>query len=76
MDVLFIIKNKEQVKEVNNFCLEISKIRTKKVNPLIMLEQDFINKIKNKNKVVIDLIKNSIILKGEDTFIKGIKNAS
>lgn len=75
IDVLFVIKNKEQVKQVNNFCLEVSKIRTKRVDPLIMLEQDFINNIKNKNKAVIDLIKNGIILKGEDVFVKVIKNA-
>ena len=75
VDVLFVIRNKEQAKEVHNFCLEISKIRTKKVNPLIMLEQDFINNIKNKNKVIIELIKNGMILKGEDIFIRGIKNA-
>lgn len=75
IDVLFVIKNKEQVKEINNFCLEISKIRTKKVNPLIMLEQDFVNNLKDKNKAIQDLIKNGIILKGEDIFIKTIKNA-
>lgn len=75
VDVLFIIKNKEQVKKVNDFCLSISKIRTKKINPLIMLEQDFINNLKNKNKALQDLTKNGIILKGEDIFIRGIKNA-
>ena len=75
IDVLFIIKHKEQVNEINNFCLEISKIRTKKVNPLIMLEQDFVNNLKDKNKAVQDLIKTGIILKGEDIFIRAIKNA-
>ena len=75
IDVLFIIKNKEQVSEINNFCLEISKIRTKKVNPLIMLEQDFVNNLKDKDKAIQDLIKNGIILKGEEIFIRTIKNA-
>ena len=75
IDVLFIIKHKEQVNEINNFCLEISKIRTKKVNPLIMLEQDFVNNLKDKNKAIWDLIKNGVILKGEDIFIRAIRNA-
>ena len=75
IDVLFIIKHKEQVSEINNFCLEISKIRTKKINPLIMLEQDFVNNLKDKNKAVQDLIKNGIILKGEEIFIRAIKDA-
>ena len=75
IDVLFIVKNKEQVNEINNFCLEISKIRTKKVNPLIMLEQDFVNNLKDKNKAIQDLIKNGVILKGEEIFIRAIRNA-
>lgn len=75
VDVLFIIKNKEQIKEINNFCLEISKIRTKKVNPLIMEEKDLILNIKNKNNAILDIVKTGIILKGEEVFIKSIKNA-
>jgi len=75
VDVLFIIKNKKQINEINNFCLEISKIRTKKVNPLIMEEKDLIDNIKNKNNVILDILKKGIILKGENLFIKSIKNA-
>ena len=70
VDVLFIIKNKKQINEINNFCLEISKIRTKKVNPLIMEEKDLIDNIKNKNNVILDILKKGIILKGENLFIK------
>ncbi len=75
VDALFIIRSKEQIKEVYNFCLQISKIRTKKVNPIIMLEQDFINNIKNRNKAVLDIIKRGIILKGGEIFVRSIKNA-
>jgi len=75
IDVLFIVKNEEGVREVHKFCLEISKIRTKKINPLIMLEQDLISNMKKKNKAMLDLIKNGVILKGEEVFIKIIKNA-
>lgn len=75
VDVLFIIKNKEQVKEINEFCLEISKIRPKNIHPLIMLEQDFIDNLKNKNKAIIDLVKGGTILKGEEVFVRCMKNA-
>ena len=75
VDVLFIIKNEKQIKEVNKFCLEMSKIRTKKVNHLIMLKEDFIKNLINKNKAIIDLIKNGVTIKGEEVFIKAIKNA-
>ena len=75
VDVLFIIRNKRQINEISKFCLEISKIRTKKVNHLIMLEKDFTINLVNENRAIIDLIKNCIILKGEETFIKAMKNA-
>ena len=67
--------NKKEIEEVNKFCLEISKIRTKKINPIIMLEEDIIENIKKQNKAIVDIIKNGIILKGEETFVKTIKNA-
>ncbi len=75
VDVLLIIKSKREMKKINNFCLEISKIRTKKVNPLILLEEDLIENIKKQNKAVADIIRNGIILKGGEIFIKTIKNA-
>lgn len=75
VDVLFIIKNKEKASGVNKFCLEISKTRTKNIHPLIMLEQDFTSNIKMRNKTILDIVKKCAVLRGEDVFIKAIKNA-
>ncbi len=75
VDVLFIIKRKQEVKAVNTFCLEISALRTKKVNPLIMLERDFSHNLKNNNKAILAIVQTGLILKGEDVFITAIKNA-
>ena len=75
VDVLFILNDIRKINDVNNFCLEISKIRIKKINHLIMTEFDFINNIKNKNKVILDIIKKGAVLRGEEIFIKSIKNA-
>lgn len=75
IDVLFIIKNKKEIENINKLCLEISKIRTKKINPLIMLKEDLTQNIKNKNKATIEIIKKGIVLKGEENFVKSIKNA-
>ena len=75
VDVLFIIKNKGKASGVNKFCLEISKTRTKKIHPLIMLEQDFTSNIKMRNKTILDIVKKCAVLRGEDVFIKAIKNA-
>ncbi len=72
VDVLFVT-NKS--KEVNNFCLELSKIRTKPVVPLILKKQDLIRELKNKKEAILSLIKEGVILKGESVFVEIIKNA-
>ncbi len=75
VDTLFIIKNKKEIKTVNEFCLSLSKIRTKKVNPIIMLESDLTRNIKAQNKAIMEIVKAGIVLKGEEIFVKAIKNA-
>ena len=73
VDVLFITN---QVKKVNNFCLEISKVKTKPVVPLIMKPEDLIKAIKQKKEAIISLIKEGIVLKGESVFLEVIKNVN
>jgi len=63
---VFFLTNK--IKKVNNFCLEISKIRTKPVIPLIIRPQDLIK------ESTLNIIKEGVILKGESKFIEVIKN--
>ena len=71
VDVLFI-NNKP--KEVTKFCLNLSKIRTKPVVPLILKKEDFIKEIKSKKEVVLNIIKTGIILRGESVFLEALKN--
>src|SRR3989344_4932814 len=72
VDALFIT---DKVKGVNKFCNEISKIRTKPINPLIMTFDDFVNNIKKKNKVILEIINKGIVIKGESTYMEALKNA-
>ncbi|MBS3140811.1 hypothetical protein J4405_01540 [Candidatus Woesearchaeota archaeon] len=72
VDVLFVTN---KFKEVNDFCLELSKIRTKPVVPLILKKEDLIHELKNKKEAILSLVKEGIILKGESVFIEVIKNA-
>ena len=71
VDVLFITN---QPKEVTKFCLNLSKIRTKPVVPLILKKEDFIKEIKNNKEVVLNILKTGIILRGESVFIDALKN--
>jgi predicted nucleotidyltransferase len=71
VDVLFITDN---VKDVNTFCISLSKIRVKPVDPLIMTKKDFISNIKKKDGVVLDILKNGKVIKGEDYFVEALKD--
>lgn len=73
VDVLFLTN---KTKKVNDFCLEISKLRTKPVVPLIMNKEDLIKAIKNKKEAILNVIKEGIVLKGESTFMEVIKSVN
>jgi len=73
VDVLFVTTD---IKKVKNFCLDISKVRTKPVVPLILRKDDLIKEIKQKKESILDMIKKGIVLKGETIFIEVIKNVN
>ncbi|HED06114.1 MAG TPA: ArsR family transcriptional regulator [Ignavibacteria bacterium] len=71
VDILFVTN---KVKEVNKFCLEISKIRTKPLVPLILKKSDLIKEIKNKRESILEIIKTGVIIKGESVLLEVVKN--
>jgi len=71
VDVLFITNG---VKEISRFCLDISKVKSKPVVPLILKKSDLIKEIKNKKNSILDIIKTGVIIKGESIFLEVIKN--
>ncbi|MBU2589482.1 MAG: hypothetical protein KKB39_01830 [Nanoarchaeota archaeon] len=73
VDVFFLTN---QTKKVTDFCLEISKIRTKPVVPLIMKQEDLIKAMKNKTEAILGMIKECIVLKGESIFVEVLKNVN
>ena len=73
VDVLFLTN---QTKKVTDFCLEISKVRTKPVVPLIMKKEDLIKAMKNKKEAILSMIKEGVVLRGESIFVEVIKNVN
>ncbi len=73
VDVLFI---SNQTKKVTYFCLEISKVRTKPVVPLIMKQEDLIKAMKQRKEAILGMMKEGIVLKGESIYVEVIKNVN
>lgn len=71
VDVFFVTN---RVKKVSDFCLDISSIRTKPVVPLILKKEDLIKEIKSGKESILDMLKNCVVLRGEELFVEVIKN--
>lgn len=71
VDVLFVTG---EAREVSQFCLEISKARTKPVIPLILKNEDAIRELREGKEVMQTIIKEGIVLRGESVFVEIIKN--
>ena len=61
---------------MNDFCLDISKVRTKPVVPLILGKDDLIKEIMVEKEPILDMIKNGVVLKGESAFLEVLKNVN
>ena len=68
VDVLFII-DKGKSKAVEDFCMKLSNLRPKRINPLLMTMADFKENIKKQDRVITDILKKGVILFGEEIVI-------
>ena len=72
VDVLFVGCG---VNKVSEFCLKISRVKSKPVVPLILDKKDLVNELRKNKDSILDIIKTGIVLKGGDVFIKVIQDA-
>lgn len=72
IDMMMVIK-KEDFKEVKQIINEKQKIMPKKVHSIELTEQDLISNIKHKKEAIIDIVKNAIILYGQDKYVEILK---
>lgn len=71
IDALFVTDN---VRKARAFCMELSSIRTKPVVPLILKREELVQELHNKERTIVEIIKNSAVIKGESEFIGVIKD--
>jgi len=73
---LMILQDKREERNIRSILREKEKILPKKLHPIIMTTKKFLEGIKNKNKIILNLIKNSVILYGQEKYLEVIKNVS
>ncbi len=75
IDLMIVLENKD-VKEVNNILKKKEEILPKKLHAIKLNHQDLSDNIKQKDKAVVDIVKNAIILYGQEKYVEMLKYAA
>jgi len=75
IDLMIVIENKE-VNEVNAFLKKKEEILPKKLHAIKLNHQDLSENFKKRDKAFVDIIKNAIILYGQEKYVEILKNVT
>lgn len=73
IDLLIIVKSKENFKEVDNIISEIQQTHSRKIHAIDITEEEFNMELKKENKAYLDALKKGTILFGQEKFIKFVE---
>ena len=75
IDMMIVLENKE-VKEVNTVLKKKEEILPKKLHVIKLTHSDLLENLKKKDKAFIDIIRNAIILYGQERYVEIMKNVT
>lgn len=75
IDIMVVLENKD-VKEVNGVLKKKEEILPKKLHAIKLNHHDLLENIKKKDRAFVDIIKNAIILYGQEKYVEALKNVS
>ena len=75
IDIIIVLENKD-VKEVNKILREKGEILPKELHAIKLNYRDLLDNLKNKDKVMVDIVKKAIILCGQERYVGILKNVA
>lgn len=75
IDLMLVIK-KEELKEIRKIIDEKQEILPKKIHAIELTETDLLENLKKKEEPLLDIIKNAVILYGQEKYVGVIKNVT
>ncbi|MBI4139577.1 nucleotidyltransferase domain-containing protein [Candidatus Woesearchaeota archaeon] len=75
IDVLIVMDNKN-IKEVNSIIEKKGHILPKKIHVIKLTCKDLLENVKNKNEAIINIIKNAVVLCGQNKYVEVLKNVA
>ena len=81
IDLMIVMENKpaekpKQIKELNKILKKKEEILPKKLHVIKLTHQDLSENLKNRNTAIIDIVKNAIILHGQDKYVEMLKDVT
>ena len=75
IDLMIVLENKD-VKEVNAALKEKGEILPKKLHAIRLTHKDLLENLKKKDEALIDIVRNAIVLYGQDKYVAILKNVA
>ncbi|MBS3166508.1 nucleotidyltransferase domain-containing protein [Candidatus Woesearchaeota archaeon] len=75
IDLMIVLENSD-VKEVNKILKKKEEVLPKKIHTIKLNQQDLFENLKKKDKAFIDIIKNAIVLSGQDKYVEALKHVA
>ncbi|MBU2638979.1 MAG: nucleotidyltransferase domain-containing protein [Nanoarchaeota archaeon] len=72
---IVVVMDKKDIKEINKFINKKEGMLPKKLHAIMATQQDLLENLKKRNKAIIDIVKNAVILYGQDKYVEIMKNA-
>lgn len=75
IDLMIVIKDKE-IREINDVIKKKEELLPKKLHAIKLTHKDLLENIKRKDKVIINIMKNAVVLYGQDKYVEIMKNVA
>lgn len=73
---IMIVMDKADVKEINKFINEKEEMLPKKLHAIMVTHQDLLENLKKRNKAMMDIVKNAIVLYGQYKYVEVMQNVA
>jgi len=73
---LMIVMGDKMIKEVSSIIKKKSEILPKKIHAIKLTHKDLVDNLKKKERAIMDIVKNGIILYGQDKYVEVMKSVA
>jgi predicted nucleotidyltransferase len=75
IDIMIVLEEKD-VGDVNKILKKKEDILPKKIHSIKLTPQDLLENLKKKDKAMIDIVKNGVVLYGQDRYVEVLKHVT